>query len=671
MTPGHEPPAPADPAQATKSGKPTDPPKGHHVRRRGQGLGVFLAVAGLVALGYIPNPPETPLHVLVLIVGSGAIAAGSVLELGLTRSKLPAWVQQLVPKRSDSTHWITAKRAGVTAALALVVAVILPPLIDKAQDGWTSVFKCGEPTELRVLSSPDGIDSVQQLAEQYERQSAVANHGCSEVNIYAYAGSPQMVAQAVASSWSGEHLRDLGPRPDVWLRESGTEVDRAKSARPGLIPEDFSVASSPLVLATADRAVSDALAEQRPGTWAETFERASRTGGVVRPDPTMSSTGELATALLYGVDRPVDQTRARSIEQVIGRSLDRDAYPLGDSLDLLCRLREVTPPGGALIVSERAMLQFNLGAPLGPRCPVRTSRPPRQNQMKAIYPTGTHNLDMRFASFAWSPPGQARAAARFGDWLTSDEGKRALLSAGLRPVDFTVREPLSEQNGILPGATVEADPVPPDVLHAAMQLYDLTHRNGRVLLALDASGSMGAALSGGGTRFSAASEGVRRALELMGPGDEFGLWFFSGGAGGTPIREAVPIGPRDSPVGGASRKDTAIAALSQTRPSGSTPLLRAIRDGVGAVGPSIDSRVSALVVLSDGEDTAGGLTLAQVRAAAAAVGVRIFVIAVGETRCAAEPLRVLSTESGGTCHDADADTAGVKLAEVFAALWGG
>lgn len=76
------------------------------------------------------------------------------------------------------------------------------------------------------------------------------------------------------------------------------------------------------------------------------------------------------------------------------------------------------------------------------------------------------------------------------------------------------------------------------------------------------------------------------------------------------------------------------------------------------------------MVLSDGEDTSSGLTSGQVREAVAAADVRIFVIAVDETRCAAETLRVLSADSGGACYDVNAGDAGVQLAEVFAALWG-
>ena len=91
-------------------------------------------------------------------------------------------------------------------------------------------------------------------------------------------------------------------------------------------------------------------------------------------------------------------------------------------------------------------------------------------------------------------------------------------------------------------------------------------------------------------------------------------------------------------------------------------------DGVREVGPSSADRVSAVVVLTDGENTLNGVTLDQVRDTVKRAGVQIFVIAVGETRCTSEALQVLKAETGGTCDDADFDSIGKNLEKVFGAL---
>ncbi|MFC7613553.1 VWA domain-containing protein [Actinokineospora soli] len=112
-----------------------------------------------------------------------------------------------------------------------------------------------------------------------------------------------------------------------------------------------------------------------------------------------------------------------------------------------------------------------------------------------------------------------------------------------------------------------------------------------MLLALDASGSMGTLDGPGQRRVDTALRGVEGAVAHLGPRDVVGVWAFSG-AGPRPV---VPFGPPGAVAG----------ALGGVEPGGTTPLYRTIAEGVAAVGPSDDRRVSALVVLTDGQDTEG------------------------------------------------------------------
>jgi hypothetical protein len=50
-------------------------------------------------------------------------------------------------------------------------------------------------------------------------------------------------------------------------------------------------------------------------------------------------------------------------------------------------------------------------------------------------------------------------------------------------------------------------------------------------------------------------------------------------------------------------------------------------------------------------------------------GVRVFVIAVGDTQCAFDALRTVSAPTGGACFDADLETLDVTVADVLSALW--
>lgn len=454
----------------------------------------------------------------------------------------------------------------LTLVLALAIvfgALRLPELVRGA---WVWYSGCPHPIELAVLSSPEGLVPATKLTEQYEQWTAEGNHGCPDVRMSVDASSMEKTREALRAGWSGDHLRDVGPRPDLWLAYSASEVDKFKTTETGrtVIAEDYSVASSPLVLGiTGSAAVEAQDGRQQNMTWAEWLQQ---NPNVVRPDPSTSPTGEVATAVLYGLEQPVDGAAARAIEQQIGRSLDQDDYPLtGNSLEILCRHRRLPTPGSAVIVSEQALVRFNTDAPLGGKCPTAERPPSEEGRLQAFYPSDTRSLDYRFVRFNWAYPAQKRAAAAFGRWLTSDEGKNALVEAGLRPPRFAISEPLSERNGVSPGAIVNHDPIGPEVLRTAMERYDRAHRPGRVLLTLDSSGSMAAPADLGRSRFEVAGQGARRALELMGERDEIGVRFFPDG-------EPVPIGPRDDLVGGVPHRELIATTLDQTEPKGNTPL---------------------------------------------------------------------------------------------------
>jgi len=136
-----------------------------------------------------------------------------------------------------------------------------------------------------------------------------------------------------------------------------------------------------------------------------------------------------------------------------------------------------------------------------------------------------------------------------------------------------------------------------------------------------------------GTRFEVATRAIQQSLRLMSDRDEFGLWVFPADAEGRGTRQLVPIGRGDATADGLPRREAAVAALGRVTPAGGTPLHRTIVDGVRAVGPTGEDRVTALVVVTDGEDTSSGLTPAQVTAAVRDKQVRVLVIAVGEAHC--------------------------------------
>lgn len=601
----------------------------------------------------------------------------SLLTLALAVAALwPEADQELVPPQRTLRQQLAARlrpyltvRVGLTMAAVVVLLISIglygPATLERTKV-W--VYGCDHPTLLRALTSPDQLQPAIVLAERYEQWTAQRHYGCPTVEIYVYAAPQHAVRNAIVSDWPSAVLREVGVRPDVWLTGS-TELDEVRAMAPaGVITRDGAIAWSPVVLGVRPEA---GLGEPNGRSW-PAFVRHVMDSGLefVRPNPADTAIGRLSTALVYGTAGPVDPAWARAVEQRIGRSLDSGDYPLGDDLDVLCRYRELDPPRTAVVVSEQALVRFNRGDPLGRGCGNQV-RALGVAGLRALYPDGGAAVQHQLVGFEWSGERQAAEVAELAGWLAADDdGRRALVEVGLRPVgDGPVGYPISADNGATPDGLVDDEPLAGAVLAETVLQYEAAQRRGRVLLALDSSGSMRAS-AGDGTRLQAAARGVEQALTLMGERDEFGLTVFPAGPDGLGVRTAVPIGPRDGDVRGQSRRQAAAAELAAARPAGNTPLYRAIVEGVAAVGPSDASRVSALVVLTDGEDTTSGLDPQQVIGAIRDAGVRVFVVAIGEVTCSAAPLPEITERTGGRCVEADPTSIDTELAALFGGLWG-
>jgi hypothetical protein len=609
---------------------------------------VFAALGLLAALGSLV-PPDGPEPVPPADTESPGRQAGSRWAATVGRAR----------------RYVTI-RTGIGLLLVLSLLATSPlwatPLAARAQ---ILVAGCEHSTELRILASQEQLEPARLLADRYQRSAR--QYGCTRVHPYVFALSTKRAGAVIAAGWPDRALHDDGPRPDVWLADSAHEVARVRDGLArvgsGTIDADVAIAWSPIVLGVPASS-ADKLTGGSPGgvsvpPWPTLFQVVKDNGGnIVRPDPASSPAGELATALLYGGD---NGDNAKAIEAWVGRSLSEGGYPLGNSLDLLCKYRQSAPTATAAIVSEQALARFNNGDPLGGACGPQPASRNRDDLMQAYYPPHTRGLSHRFVSFSWSAPAQAAAAAGFGTWLASKDGASALVEVGLRPPGFTAGGVLTARNGVRPDATFTLDPLPDDVLEHATAAQGNAQRH-RVLFVLDSSGSMSnAAGAGQDSRFTAAADGVISAIQLMGNGDEFGLWVFPG-LGGSEYREIVRIGLLDRSAVGAK--------LADIVPAGNTPLYRAIVRGVDAVGASDETHSNALVVLTDGQDTTSGLSVEEVARKVNDTRVHVMVVAIGETRCTTKELHAITTKTTANwrCLDADTSSINTKLAEVIAAL---
>ncbi|GAA1528099.1 substrate-binding and VWA domain-containing protein [Dactylosporangium maewongense] len=602
--------------------------------------------------------PESTGRWVMLIAGAFIGGAASILATGLFE-RLLTWFGFGWTFLRTRTRLRTVVAGGVACVLAVAAGLVIPVVYEALH---RRLYGCPQPAAVRVMTSVEQLGAALRLADAYETATAEHHHGCPTADLYVYGAGPTEARAAVASGWLNDALQRIGPRADVWLPDSALDVTAAvaASARFGVtvpVAEQRGIGSSPVVLATPPDS-SPAL--EGDLSWRQLWAETGRLGlDVVRPDPAVSTAGVLGTAALY-TSLGATPATARGVERRLEAALDRGGYPLGTGADLLCHGGTGRAPV-AVVATEQAVVRYNQGL----ACPAG-GRPERPLVVR--YPNDTISEDHPFVRLAWDGVAAttAAAAAGFGAWLGGEDGHRALIRAGLRPPGLSpVGDPLTEQFGAHAGAVFDRRPPSASTIGDVLRLYDAAHRPGRVLLALDASGSMLTAVDRAGTtRFQLASRGVTGALDLMSGRDEFGLRVFPADARGGGFRDLLPIGPA------AGRAQSAAAAMASVRPAGGTPLLRTVADGVRDVATDPGERIASLVVLTDGNDTTA-LTPSEVDTQVRGKGVRVFVVAIGEASCGTLALRDVIAHTGGGCYDARPDTLDDVLVALFGLLWGG
>ncbi|MFB7899535.1 hypothetical protein ACFC1B_24770 [Streptomyces xiamenensis] len=541
------------------------------------------------------------------------------------RQPLPAWpatAWRLIRKHPARALLVAAGAAlAGTGLLALGDAIggaLHPPPPD-----------CPVPLELRILTSPEYERPLARVLETFEGSAAAREAiggrpaGCRQLNAFVYAAPDGDAARALGRSaaWAepertcaadasadaagqecAQPLRDIGPRPDVWLpsssialRGTADAVDGAESAAyPG---EPVTVATSPAVVL---------LPGEPPGGLrrsGEPLERLLEAAGeqdltVLRARPAAS-----AAALLHGMT-----AGPGGIQDV--------PLPPADDAALLCSLAR--PAGGgpatpapALLVAERTAVDL-VRAERRPACLSGAAGAPLDQltwdqRYRAYYPGDVPPLDLTFVPVHWEHAAdddaeRREAIGRLGAWLGSAEGMRALGAQGFRdPRDE--RRALIEAPPLNHEAFVTAPALPrllaPDEAAAAGYLRAEESRQGPrdVVFVVDVS-------SGSYAREAQYAALLRTAIGALGPEDGYAVLATPGG-GADPVRTVRGLAPYD----GADGVRTAIDALAPVERH--APITPALEAGLALLTPEPDAaetdRGRLVVLITDDEDSAGRL----------------------------------------------------------------
>ncbi|MEA2195539.1 MAG: Ca-activated chloride channel [Solirubrobacteraceae bacterium] len=336
---------------------------------------------------------------------------------------------------------------------------------------------------------------------------------------------------------------------------------------------------------------------------------------------------------LQSADIKRARTQVKEIEQSIVHYGDTTLF-ISDEL----RKRG---PGyaSAVAMEEATLVDFN-------------QRRGSRDKLVAIYPSeGTFYSDNPYITLnaPWVTDAQRKGAASFGAYLAEHIDGHTAARYGFRPSDLDARpeSPLTADNGVDPRQPTRVLGLPePRVLAAVKNAWRADRKPANVLLVLDTSGSMNDE-----GRLASAKDGLRTFLKEVAPQDRVGLTIFNDRV--TEVASITPV---------RQIRASLQAVVKRLIADGGTAIYDATDAGVATVKKLADtSRINAVVLLTDGEDTDSSKSVDSVVNELDAQGdssrrVRVFTIAYSAGAAgAAEKLERIAQASGGKAYTGSTD----------------
>ena len=274
------------------------------------------------------------------------------------------------------------------------------------------------------------------------------------------------------------------------------------------------------------------------------------------------------------------------------RDIEQSIVHYGDTTLFVAEQLRKEGPGyaSAVAMEEVTLLEFNRD---------RGSQP----KLVALYPKeGTFYSDNPYIVLNgdWVTPAKQTAAAEFQKFLAQKVTPQVAAASGFRPADVKTAPvaPISLENGVDPKQPARVLGLPePRVLDAMRKRWREDRKPANVLLVFDTSGSMNDE-----NRLVRAKQGLEAFFKEVAPQDRVGLTIFS-----DRIQPLIPI--KRFSQNQAALRDAAETLIAD----GGTAIYDATDAGVEAVSSLNDTtRINAVVVLTDGEDTDSALTAEQV-----------------------------------------------------------
>ena len=466
---------------------------------------------------------------------------------------------------------------------------------------------------------------------------------------------------------SGEaHTKIVAGRlkPHAWSPASslwGTLLNYTTD-RPHVAHENPSLASSPVGIAMWEPLARALGWPEKPLGFAEILELATTksdwaqfgkpTFGTFKlghTNPDFSTSGLSFVAAQYytaagkregltveDVQRPEIRAKVRKIE--------RSIVHYGHTGSFFAEQLDANGPGyaSAVAMEEQTLIEFN------------QARGRDELKLAAIYPReGTYMTDNPYLLLdaPWVTAAHKTAGEELGRWLQEKLTPTLLARFRYRSGEPGVAPlpPVTLANGALPEQPARLLDLPePEVLAEIKRAWREDRKPANVHLVVDVSGSMR-----DDDKIGQARRGLLSFLEQLSPHDRVGLSTFSG-------RTRVV-----EPIGTFADNEAALRTyVSELSADGDTALHDATIAGWNVVDAlDDDTRINAVVLLSDGADTASNASLSAVteklrsRANGEGRQIRIFTIAYGKD-ASTDVLEQIAAASGGKAYSGDPATIG-------------
>ena len=553
------------------------------------------------------------------------------------------------------------KRSQLIVVFAAIVAVAVIAMVSRGNgEDHGSAAQTSSPVPknavvVSVASSPEKGDLVKKAAAAYDDTGPTVNGRPVYVKVTTPASGVEETA--IANAASG---KPGGDKPVVWTPASSLwgrllEHDADKALIPARTP---SVVRSPLVLAMWEplaRALgwpkkqigwADVLRlAQTPSVWAAYKHPSWGSFKYVHTNPSVSTSGLEAVSGAYfaatgkkegltvaDVERPAVAREIARIEQSI--------VHYGPTTDLIeGQLRKYGPSyASAAAMEETTLVAFNKD---------RGGQP----KLVGIYPTeGTFFSDSPFIVLKapWVDAAERAGAADFQRFLAKFVTPAVAAKYGFRPPDPDAApvSPVDAAHGADPKQpAITLMPPDPDVLARIRTAWSDNRKAANIMLVADTSGSMNT-----DAKLAHAKVGLQGFLKQLSPRDRVGLISFS-----DDVRTEVPLrlfaqnaGELRSRIGGLVG-------------SGQTALYAATSKAVDDVAALNDGdRINAVVLLSDGQDTADTMTMNELvpqleaHTGQEANAIRVFPIAYG-TDASKQVLDRIASSSDGQAAVGDTE----------------